>query len=307
MNISWSSLIEFSSLMMSAWRASISASVCFACCVSMIICEKRVSIQHHVFDPCRNEETKRLPPAWTPPDFPVPAFPPVPRWWSSYRLKVETDGRLNSNIRRNMRSITCSYTIYRYKQWSSLTDFQLSLYPSLTPFSVIGLRSIVLRHHFDELPRKRRMLCLAYPQIRRRFVRVLFLLDILFYHCPHGKHNIKTESASGHSPNHIYNMPVFSKRDYFLFIASRGARGFHHKYLRVQSVRENLHARSFKPKNDVGASRDKSHAYLCWHYKYTPKSGQDMIKNQAFDRLFATHGRFNYGHRTYIVIDILLK
>lgn len=37
MNISCSSLILFSSLIMSAWRASISARVCFACCVSMII------------------------------------------------------------------------------------------------------------------------------------------------------------------------------------------------------------------------------------------------------------------------------
>lgn len=63
-----------------------------------------------------------------------------------------------------------------------LTDFQLPLYPSLTPLSVIGLRPIVFRHHLDELPGKRRVLRLAYPQIRRRFVRVLLLLDILLYH-----------------------------------------------------------------------------------------------------------------------------
>lgn len=37
MNMSWSSRIEFSSLMMSACRASMSARVCFACCVSIMI------------------------------------------------------------------------------------------------------------------------------------------------------------------------------------------------------------------------------------------------------------------------------
>ena len=37
MNMSWSSLMEFSSFMMSWWRASMSASDCLACCVSMMI------------------------------------------------------------------------------------------------------------------------------------------------------------------------------------------------------------------------------------------------------------------------------
>lgn len=40
MNISCSSLIEFSNFIISACRASISASVCLACWVSMIICRE---------------------------------------------------------------------------------------------------------------------------------------------------------------------------------------------------------------------------------------------------------------------------
>lgn len=63
-----------------------------------------------------------------------------------------------------------------------LTDLELSLYSPLTPLPVIGLCPIVLRHHLDEFPGQRRMLGLAYPQVRRRFVRVLLLLDVLLYH-----------------------------------------------------------------------------------------------------------------------------
>ena len=69
------------------------------------------------------------------------------------------------------------------KSKQRLTDLKLSLYPSLTPFPVIGLRSIVLGHNLDEFPRQRRVLSLAYPQICRGFVRVLLRLNVLFYHC----------------------------------------------------------------------------------------------------------------------------
>lgn len=61
----------------------------------------------------------------------------------------------------------------------TLTDLQLSLYSSLAPLPVIGLSSIILGHHFDELARQRRMLCLAYSQIGAGFVRLLLLLDVL--------------------------------------------------------------------------------------------------------------------------------
>lgn len=64
----------------------------------------------------------------------------------------------------------------------SLTDLELSLYSPLTPFPVVGLRSIVLRHYFHELPGQRWVLSLAYPEICRRFVRVFLLLDVLLYH-----------------------------------------------------------------------------------------------------------------------------
>lgn len=47
-----------------------------------------------------------------------------------------------------------------------LTDLELSLYSPLTPLPVIGLCPIVLRHHLDKLPGQRRVLGLAYPQIR---------------------------------------------------------------------------------------------------------------------------------------------
>lgn len=42
-NMSWSSRIEVSNLIMSWWRASISASVCRACCVSVTICAKKTA------------------------------------------------------------------------------------------------------------------------------------------------------------------------------------------------------------------------------------------------------------------------
>lgn len=45
MNMSCSSLIEFSNFIISAWRASISARVCLACCVSIIICKKETRIK----------------------------------------------------------------------------------------------------------------------------------------------------------------------------------------------------------------------------------------------------------------------
>lgn len=63
------------------------------------------------------------------------------------------------------------------------SDLQLSLYPTFAPVPVVGLRAVVLCHHFDELARQRRVLCLSYPQVRRRFVRMLFLFDVLLYVC----------------------------------------------------------------------------------------------------------------------------
>ena len=62
-------------------------------------------------------------------------------------------------------------------------DLQLPLYPALAAVPVVRLRAVVLRHHLHELARQRRVLRLSYPQIRWRFIRVLFLLDILLYVC----------------------------------------------------------------------------------------------------------------------------
>lgn len=44
-------------------------------------------------------------------------------------------------------------------------DLQLPLYPTFAPISIVGLRTVVLGHNFNELTRQRRVLCLSYPQI----------------------------------------------------------------------------------------------------------------------------------------------
>lgn len=70
-------------------------------------------------------------------------------------------------------------------------DLQLPLYPALAAVPVVGLRAVVLRHHLHELARQRRVLSLSYPQIRRRFIRVLLLLDVLLYVCGCGSFRVQ--------------------------------------------------------------------------------------------------------------------
>lgn len=62
-------------------------------------------------------------------------------------------------------------------------DLQLPLYPAFATIPVVRLRTVVLGHHFDELARQRRVLRLSYPQVGRRFVRMLVLFDVLLYVC----------------------------------------------------------------------------------------------------------------------------
>lgn len=66
------------------------------------------------------------------------------------------------------------------KKKVQLTNFQLSLYSSFAPLSVVSLGPIVLGHHLDELTRQRRVLCLPYPEIGIGLVRLLLLLNVLF-------------------------------------------------------------------------------------------------------------------------------
>lgn len=61
------------------------------------------------------------------------------------------------------------------------SDLKLPEYPVFAPVPIVGLRAVVLGHNLDELAREGRVLCLSYPEIRRRFVRVLLLFDILLY------------------------------------------------------------------------------------------------------------------------------
>ena len=58
----------------------------------------------------------------------------------------------------------------------------MTLDASLAALAVVGLRPIVLGHDFDKLARQRRVLRLAYPQVRRRFVRLLLMFNILLNH-----------------------------------------------------------------------------------------------------------------------------
>jgi len=58
----------------------------------------------------------------------------------------------------------------------------LTLDASLAALAVIGLRPIVFGHDFDKLARQRRVLRLAYPQVRRRFVRLLLMFNVLLNH-----------------------------------------------------------------------------------------------------------------------------
>lgn len=64
------------------------------------------------------------------------------------------------------------------------TDFQLTLDAAFASFAIVGLGAVVFGHDLDEFARQRRMLRFAYPQVSRRFVRLLFMLDILFDDCP---------------------------------------------------------------------------------------------------------------------------
>lgn len=55
--------------------------------------------------------------------------------------------------------------------------------PALAAVPVVCLRAVVLGHHLDELARQGRVLGLSYPEIRRRFISVLLLFDVLLYIC----------------------------------------------------------------------------------------------------------------------------
>lgn len=63
------------------------------------------------------------------------------------------------------------------------TDFELALDAAFASFTIIRLCTIVFGHHFDELARQRRVLGFAYSQVSRRFVRLFFMLYILFDDC----------------------------------------------------------------------------------------------------------------------------
>lgn len=95
---------------------------------------------------------------------------------------------------------TVSYKISYYFHlfiWTSiiLTDFQLTLYPPFATLPVVRLRAVIFGHYFDKFTAESRMLCFTNPEICIRFITLLLLLDILFYHCTL-KNSIKIRTTS---------------------------------------------------------------------------------------------------------------
>lgn len=126
--------------------------------------------------------------AWRRPSCLAPTFLPAPRWSSSVRLSWSIKF---ASLRNNFIALYLIET----NRVNGLTNFKLSLDATLAPFTVVRLRPVVLGHDFDKLARQRRVLSLAYPQIRRWFVRLLFVFDVLLDHCPINRKPITTSST----------------------------------------------------------------------------------------------------------------
>ncbi len=153
-----------SNFIMSLCRASISASVCRACCVSVIIYKWYMSYininKYMKHTPCVN--TAALPDSNISSNWPSSTFLPAAK------LQIKC-------AQFTFSSIYCLLqTSKKHTHPTSLTNFKLSLYTSLTSFTIISLYFIIISHNFDEFTRQRRMLCFTYAHIRRRSTRCLF-------------------------------------------------------------------------------------------------------------------------------------
>src|SRR5690606_20727469 len=89
----------------------------------------------------------------------------------------------------------------------SHTDFELPLYPCFTPFPVVGLRFVVVGHHFDELLRQHRVLRFADAKVGAHHRRLFQLFDVLFHHCEMGGPNRQPWRSSSHTTPLPFSFP----------------------------------------------------------------------------------------------------